>query len=221
MSTAFQREPIFWTSTLPGYNDKDRTRVRFEGGEQIVEKVPQRGHVGDYENRRPAPGIRSVRVVRHDGHVVDSVLTSSAAQLDHTESQGQYIQAKWRHFGWFPLGNCPLALLSMGQIQPGHLRAKQIIGQTPCAHGSCNEKTPCMHALTELEARRTAQRARTAEIDHKFVERDQKMIDANANALEKLGDNLAEVIREVRAAHQPPEPPAADPKPKTKTKTEE
>ena len=62
-----QRPPIFWTSTIPGYNDADRQRVRFDDGERIVERIPQRAHIGDYENRKRAPGVRSVRVVRHDG----------------------------------------------------------------------------------------------------------------------------------------------------------
>jgi hypothetical protein len=234
MGDQFEREPIFWTSTKPGYNDKDRTRVRFENGKRIVERVPQRGHQGDYENRRPARGIRSVRVVRHDGHVVDSVLTSGAAHLDHSTPQGQYIQAKWRHFGWFPLGSCPLAMMLSGQIQRDHLHMLQhnpaFADLTPCAHGVAKESDPCPHALAELEARRASRRADAKQVEATFADREQRLLDAQRDNNRELGQIIADAIVRSQQAGQihpalsaepplDPEPVKAD-QPKTKPKPE-
>lgn len=203
MSDYFEREPIFWTSTKPGYNDKDRQRVRFEAGRKIIERVPQRGHQGDYENRRPARGVRSIRVVRHDGHVVDSVLTSGAAHLDPSTPQGQYIQAKWRYFGWYPLGSCPLALVAMGQIQRDHLHA-DFGDAPPCAHGKASEQDPCPHALAELEARRRSRASESAQVERTFADKEQRILDAQRDNTRELGEMLRDVIREVRAGHVHP-----------------
>lgn len=195
MSDFFDREPIFWTSTKPGYNTKDRERVRNENGRRIVERIPQRGHQGDYENRRPAQGVRSVRVVCHDGNTVDSTLTSAAAHLDHTTPQGQYVMAKWRHFGWFPLGNCPLALLGVGQLQIGHFRDQSIVSESPCPPNSCNTANPCKHALAELAARRSAQRAEALEVESKYVDPTQKILDGQRDNTAELGKIISQAIR--------------------------
>lgn len=152
---SIEREPIFWTSTNAGANQRERERVRFEGGEKIVERVPQRGHQGDYEDKRPAKGVRSVRVVRIDGHSVDHHLTTAAAMLDPTTSMGQYQVAKMRHLGWFPIGRCPCALLTTGELQAGHIVDQKVAKDRPCDPGTYNEKKPCKHSLAEQLARQS------------------------------------------------------------------
>jgi hypothetical protein len=194
------REPVFWTSTLPGYNDRDRHRVRFENGKKLVERIPQRGHMGDYENRRPARGIRSVRVIRHDGHLVDSVLTNGAAHLDHTTSYGQYMQAKWRFFGWIPLGSCPLALLAIGSIERDHLHDQSILADQPCAPGSCSEKDPCKHATAELAARRKSRATETSELQARFRDPAEKMVDAQREQTAALTSVIADVLAKANTA---------------------
>lgn len=206
------REPVFWTSTLPGYNDRDRTRVRFEAGKKIVERIPQRGHMGDYENRRPARGVRSVRTVRHDGHVIDHVLTCGAAHLDHTTSYGQYQQAKGRHFGWYPLASCPIALLAIGSIQRDHFHDQSLLGDQPCPPGSCSEKSPCKHALAELEARRKTRAIEAADLQARFRDPAEKMVDAQREQTTALTNTIREVLAKASESARPEPPPPRAPK---------
>ena len=141
-----EREAIFWTSTSAGYNTRDREKSRMEGGRKVVEKVPQRGHQGDYESRRPARGVRYITVVRHEGHRVSLVLTSAAAHLDHNTPQGQYQLAKAKHHGWYQIGQCPCALLVTGGMLPEHFVDKKVAKDKPCEHGVYSGAKPCRHA---------------------------------------------------------------------------
>lgn len=206
------REPVFWTSTLPGYNDRDRQKVRFENGKKIVERIPQRGHMGDYENRRPARGTRSIRTVRHDGHVIDHVLTSGAAHLDPTTPQGQYQLAKGRHFGWYPIGSCPLAMLAIGNVQKDHFHDQTLLADQPCPPGSCNENKPCKHALAELEARRKTRAVEAAELQARFRDPAEKMVDAQREQTAALTSTIREVLAKASGADGKTEPSAPAPR---------
>lgn len=182
-----EREPCFWTSTRPGYNSKDRELVSFVDGKRIVERVPQRGHQGDYEDRRPARGIRSVRTVRSDGHTVHMVLTNGAAHLDHTTQFGQYQNAKAEHLGWYPVGSCPLARLANGQLQPQHFRVQSMLKETPCAPKSYSEKSPCKHSIAEELARKAAWASgEMAELEHKFKNSSDKLAEAQRDQTSAL-----------------------------------
>lgn len=190
----FDREPIFWTSTRPGYNKRDRERVSFVDGEQRVERVPQRGHQGDYENRRPARGVRSVRVVRHEGHIIEMVVTNGAAHLDPHTEWGQYQFAKARFHGWFQLGSCPLARVAAGELSPSHFRAQSILKDRPCAPGTCSEKEPCKHALAEIEARRAAQAKANAELERKYAGAAERQIEAQREQTAALVEALTSAL---------------------------
>jgi hypothetical protein len=174
----FERETIFWTSTRPGYNDRDRQKVTFVDGKRVVERVPQRGHQGDYENRRPARGIRSVDVVRHDGHRVHCCVTNGAAHLDDNTEWAQYMRAKWRYFGWYPIGSCPLALVLTGTMRKSHFVDQSLLSERPCEHGTFSVDKPCKHALAEWRARQKQQAAVMDEVEKNFRDPNEKIVDA-------------------------------------------
>jgi hypothetical protein len=180
------REPIFWTSTRPGYNNRDREKVRFENGKRVVERVPQRGHQGDYDDRKPARGIRAVTVVGHDGHAISCVLTNAAAHLDHLTPFGQYQQAKWRYFGWYPVGSCPLARLANGEMKADHFHAQSILKDRPCEPGSYNEKDRCKHSLAEEAARKKSRAAENADNETKWRDPQEKVVDATKAQTEAI-----------------------------------
>jgi hypothetical protein len=148
------REPIFWTTTAKDYNKSDRERVSFNNGKRIVEKVPQIGHVGDYENKIKAKGQRYVYVVRNEGHVVPLLLTNAAAHMDPNTPFGQYQRNKARALGWYPAGGCPCALALAGEFHYDQFRtAAQLRKSSPCKPGSHSYKDACDHDLAERAAR--------------------------------------------------------------------
>jgi len=152
----FEREPCFWTSTTPGYNTKDRQRSFMRDGVRVTEKFPQRGHAGDYEDRRRADGTRYLRMVDHHGHEIFHTLTNAAAHLDHTAPFGQYQMGKARAFGWFMPGACPCALLATGELRPDHIVDPGVRKAQPCPQGSYSYENQCPHSKAERAAR-TAQ----------------------------------------------------------------
>ena len=153
MANDFDREPCFWTSNSPGYNTNDRQRTFMKNGVKCVERHPQRGHAGDYENRLKAPGTRYIRLVDHHGHEIFHCLTNAAAHLDHTSPYGQYALAKARYLGWFMPGQCPCALLASGEMKRHHFVDQSLVGKPPCAPGSYSYENQCPHSLAERAAR--------------------------------------------------------------------
>jgi len=176
-STVKHKEPIFWTSTQPNYSDKDRVRYTMVDGKRIREKVPQRGHVGEYDNYTYAPGVRYVTVLRHDGHIINSVLTNGAGHTDHTGPYGQYIRMKHRGLGWFGMGECPCALVAAQTISRDTLVCEANRDAQPCAPGSYNAKSPCPHAIAERDARRKQHVEAMTEKEHAFKTKDDKLIE--------------------------------------------
>jgi hypothetical protein len=153
---AMKREPIFWLTTSdPRNGAAERERLTTVDGEPVLEKIPQHGHQGDYENRTRAPGVRYIKVVRHEGHTVPLVLTNAAAHLDPTGPYGNYMRSKARALGWYPEGACPLALVAAGELRKNQLAAESNRSSkaAPCASKSCNQANPCKHDLDEREAR--------------------------------------------------------------------
>jgi hypothetical protein len=191
---AFDREPIFWTSTRPGYNNVDRERVTNVNGKRIVERVPQRGHQGDYENRRLAKGQRYITAVRHEGHVVSVVMTNGAAHMDPNTEFGLYQKAKMAHLGWYPIGGCPLAALANGNMMPGHFTDQSLLKDVPCPPSSCSEAKPCRHAIAERDARRKENSEAAKEVESKFVDPTTRMIDANREQSTELANIIAKAL---------------------------
>lgn len=182
------REPIFWTSTSPGYNDPDRRRVTRKDGELIIERVPQRGHSGDHDwtDRRPAQGVRYVDMVKSDGHIVAVVLTNAAAHMDPTTPYGQHIMAKGRFFGWFQPSACPCAIISNGSLKRDQFASPQVRNGTPCAPGTYSAKEPCPHAAAEIEARRAKHAAKEAEREANYKSKEDKILDGQREQTEAL-----------------------------------
>ncbi len=153
MADDFHREPCFWTSTTPGYNTRDRQRTFMSGGEKVTEKYPQRGHAGDYEDRRKANGVRFIRVVDHYGHEIFHTLTNAAAHLDHTAPFGQYMMQKSRFLGWFMPNHCPCALLSTGELAKDQIVSAEVRSGKACEPGTYSYESQCPHSKAERAAR--------------------------------------------------------------------
>lgn len=193
------RESIFWTSTRPNYNQRDREIVRMEGGKRIVEKVPQRGHQGDYDNRTIDPRSarsRWLHVCRDDGNWIRMVMTNAAAHVDSNEAWGQYQRAKARFFGWFPIGSCPLALISAGYFKPGQFVNQAMLEEQACKPGTYSEREPCPHCKAETEARR---KQRT-ELE---VERAKNWRDPTDRQIEAAREENAKLIAALTEARKP------------------
>jgi hypothetical protein len=200
----FDREPILWCSR-PGHN-REREIVRFENGKRIIEKIPQRGHQGDYENRRidrRCAAARWIHVVRHDGFAVRMLLTNGAAGMDPNDSWGQYQKAKARYFGWFPIGSCPLALVATGDIKASQLVDRSLIGQKACEPGSYSEATPCPHCLSEHRARIGAHADAETERYKNFQDVHEKQIDAHRADMREQTQALTTAIAAALSEQRP------------------
>lgn len=182
------REPCFWTTTQPGFNTPHRERQVMVDGRRVREKFPQRGHQGDYDDLRPARGIRSVLMIRHDGHTVQVALTNAAAHLDHTTPWGQYQLMKARSLGWFQPSQCPCALLLTGELTREHIVQVEILNSRPCDPGTYSVKAPCPHVLAERAARTAQHNRDEAERLASFRDQGEKIIDAQrAQTAELVG----------------------------------
>lgn len=190
MADDFNREPCFWTSPSPGYNTRDRQRTAMKNGRRVTERFPQRGHAGDYEDRRAAPGTRFIRVIDHYGNEIFHTLTNAAAHLDHTAPFGQYMMGKARALGWFMPGQCPCALLTTGELTRDHILSDEVLRGTPCAPKTYSYENQCPHSLAE-------QAARKAENDRVQSEREAKMKDQGTKHLEATQAMTAKVAEAV------------------------
>ena len=166
-------EPILWAHRLHGDKaspnalkpvarrwNEDTGQVEDvidpETGIPVREKVPARGHNGD-EDVRTARMLnipRWVHVLRHDGHETRVPITMAAADLDGSDNYGKKIRAKARFFGWIPVGRCPIALLTAGELSPSKLACRDLQKvSTPCKHGTYGDLRPCPHYVLERDAR--------------------------------------------------------------------
>lgn len=184
--SAFNSEPIFWTTTQPHYNTADRERTKVIGGKKVREKFPQTGHVGSYDDKEKARGVRFLLMVRHDGHAVFHCLTNGAAHMDHTTPYGQYALRKARYLGWFTPGECPCALVSTGEINGETLVDQSIRSSNPCAPGSYSGQKPCKHALDEIHARREQNTAIQEEREASSKTKDDKMLEMQREMTDAL-----------------------------------
>lgn len=203
------QDPCYWipaTSTMPIHIPRKRGHVG-----PAVERTPSRGVLGVHDAQRPAPGIRSVRVVRHDGHVVDSCLTNGAAHLEPSLNNlgmyGQYMRAKWRALGWFPLGTCPLTQLAAGNLFAESFFDQSLLEQKPCT-AKHDARNPCPHAQAELAARRAVQVEETRQIDARFVDKTEQLIDVQREGNHALVDAITKIA--ALAQTQPAEPAATE-----------
>lgn len=193
----FDREPCFWTSTTPGYNTRDRQRTFLRNGVKVTERFPQRGHAGDYEDRRRAAGTRFIIVVDHYGHSIAMTLTNAAAHLDHTAPFGQYMMGKARAHGWFQPGACPCALLATGELTRDLVQSDEVRKGQPCKPGTYSFEAPCPHSVAEQAARR----ARNDEVQQA---RERTMKDSGTKHLEATQALTEKVVEALLARDNAP-----------------
>lgn len=172
--------PIFWTTTEPNYNDKDRHKRYMKNGKRVVEKVPQSGHVGTYADKKRAPGVRFVTMVNSVGNTVSVVLTNGAGHMDPNTAYGQYVKRKARALCWFGIGECPCALIRTGEIHPDGFMTEAVRTGDPCPHGSFSGKDPdsmCPHAKAERDARQVEQARSEAERAEKMKGKEDRILE--------------------------------------------
>jgi len=194
------RELIFWATTNPGGNIRDREKVVMQNGRKVVIRHPQRGHVGDYDERRVADFTRSINVVRHEGHVTALVLTNAAAHTDTSTPYAQYQRAKARALGWYPLGSCPCAGIAAGEFSRDSFVTEEVRNGQPCERGTYGEAKPCKHALLERDARQKQHATDEAERMSAFKDPTQKMIEAG----QQQAATIASAVKEAVAAATTP-----------------
>jgi hypothetical protein len=203
-----KREPIFWLTTSdPRNGAAERERPVMVDGEMAVEKFPQHGHLGDYENKTRAPGTRYFVVVRHEGHTTNLVLTNGAAHLDPNGPYGQYVRTKALFLGWYPAGTCPVAKLLAGELKKQHIACDD--NKSPrakaCAPGTCNQKNPCEHDLAERAARAARWNANQAKRLAGFRSDAERYAEQVAKSNKELVVDVANAVAaRVTAAVQPP-----------------
>ena len=188
-----EHEPIMWVNASQR-NYVGATRTRVVGSKKTTERVPARGVIGEPGKSSHARGVRSVRVVRHEGHIIDMVLTNGAAHLDPNTEWGQYQKAKARFHGWFPVGACPCALRGTGEMQPDHFADSTLATELSCQPGTYSEQAPCKHALAEIEARRAQSLVETKEREHTFRDAGERQIDAIGKQTEAIVAAVGEAL---------------------------
>lgn len=199
----FNREPIFWTSTVPGYNTADRQRTEMRDGKRVTIRFPQSGHAGDYENRLKANGTRFLWMIDHHGFEAPIVLTCAAAHMNPHDGYGQQVMRKARHFGWFMPGQCPCALLTTGELSKDHIVDKSLLKATPCPPRSYDFKNRCPHSISERAARAEQNKAIQDERERMTKTDSAKGIEATQALTEKLVDVVASLPSQVAAAVAP------------------
>lgn len=202
----FNKLPTFWVSTNNAANDGERTKRYMRNGEHVIEKVPQTGHVGDYDSKRRAPGQRYFKLINSQGNEISYTMTNAAAHMDTGAGYGQDRRRKARHFGWYAIGECPSALVVAGEINPdAFLTAEIREGQNPCAKGTFKGdhiETMCPHAKAERDARLSAHAKREAERAEKLKSKDDKLV-------EQQGEMLRYLAEQVTRGEQPAPAPRA------------
>lgn len=188
---AFNEVPIFWSTTQAGYNDSDRTKRYMRNGKRVVEKLPQTGHVGDYNDKRRARGTRFVKMIDSAGTEIAYVLTNGAAHMDPNTGYGQHMKAKARALGWYAIGECPCALIAANEINPQAFIVDAIRdgSAAPCQRGSYKGDhldSMCPHATAERNARMAANTAINQEREEKLKGNDTKLLEQQGKIIEQL-----------------------------------
>lgn len=192
-----QHEPSFYMDALnPAFNSTDREHTIMRDGVPVRVKHPQGAHSGtsiDDMTRLPSQGVRYWIVVKNDGNEVYHPLTSSASDTDVDGPYAQQRKRKARFYGWYRKQECPVALLSTGQMHRDHFVDQALLNATPCEHGSYSLRSPCPHALAEQTARRAANEVTQAKYHEPGAA--EKMLAAQS----KHTTDIVEALRDVMA----------------------
>lgn len=172
-----------------------------ETGTPVRERVPARaaGAAERYET-----------VVRSDGHVISMVLTNAAAQVDGDTNFKKYQRAKQRHFGWFPITQCPVNLLNTGELNEFQIRDKSLLTAQPC-RGKHTEQNPCPHAIAERDARRKAHAAGEANRMKAYQAEAEKILGRQAEMNRELVHDVAVAVATAITTNTPLVEPAPAP----------
>jgi hypothetical protein len=188
-----EREPCLWMQTGQDTEGLRSRLVPGPNGRPVKERFPQRGMQGDYDDPRPASGIRFLYFVNDYGNTIPMVLTCGASHLDHTTGFGQYQLSQASFLGYFQPGSCPCALLSSGQLRMHHIVSDDVKNGSPCAPGSFSFEKPCPHSVAEKAARL----ARSRE-DYEAQERRYKSsADAQVEQQAKTTELLSRIVEKM------------------------
>lgn len=163
-------------------------------GNPVYERAPAVGVIGDPSTgMRPWAGgrNRTVRFLRHDGHITTVTLTGAAAAVPDDQSYAESTRAKADHFGWVEFGHCPVED-AITRPRFGVLKLASSANRSDadanrrCSHwwrgGPIGNSTPCKHWLAEIDARRAAHVAQ----DATYAEAMKTGADRQADALAKF-----------------------------------
>lgn len=169
-----------------------------EDGRRVQERLPALAHEGDdYYSPKIHPLARSTRyiiVVRHDGHVVPLLLTNGSGHIDTNTEWAGYQRAKARHFGWFPLEECPVRLIKSGWLKPDLVLDQSLLTAKVCPKEGVPEHG-CKHGIAERNARRSQRRSEgeAVERSHAAKAQHEKRAIAEASAT-GIGEALKDAL---------------------------
>ena len=210
-----EREPCLWMQTGEDTEALRSNMVLNDDGEYVKHRFPQRGHQGDYDDKRPAQGIRFVYLVRHDGNVVAHTLTNGASHLDPTTPWGQYQMAQARSLGWYSPGQCPCALRDTGELPKRLLVSVEAKTGTPCASGTHGWVNPidfsdnCPHSKAERAARLKRHAAAHEKMLAQSKNESTVALENQAKTIDLIAELVAAQSRGVAQPVTPIEPPPA------------
>lgn len=214
-------EPILWAHKAAAtrsriarrWNDatqKLEVAVDEETGLPVRERVPQRAHEASsgYSEPRVARHQRTLYVLQHDGTIAHVPTTMGAGDIDGADHVGKYIRAKARHFGWLPVGQCPLRAVAAGTVQPhqlrdADLRASATDGTGKACQGSYGEERWCPHFVAEDRARKELNAKIQAKRAAAHQSEADKLIRAGQQQTKDIVSGVANVLADAIRLSQP------------------
>lgn len=170
-----------------------RVRVVKVGGKRTLERIPQ---------ATSGPASRFVVVVDPSGNVCNVPLTNAAADTDTDGPYARRMRRKFVHQGWFERDLCPVALVMVGQLTPGQLRADHDLSK-PCQRVIGKAYGQCAHSLAEEQARKTRHAGIMAERLPKLRDTGEALIEAqqmSAQNTRELVHGMGEAFKDALEA---------------------
>lgn len=215
MADGQEQEPILWcnraepTRTRFAYGwDDNGNRVQLfddKTGAPRIEKIPQQPHLGT-----PLFGLQQLRVRRSvktlcdDGNEREIMVTNAAAHLNDTDNSYERYQlgTKGRKLGWIATGQCPSAMVMMGQISPDTVKSPKARDNEPCSAAVVGYgKPPCRHYKAEMARRRELRVLDDARRTEALKSEEAKLMESNAAsqkeataAMTALSDKLVSAV---------------------------
>jgi len=169
-------------------------RRRLADGTVVVTKRPRTA-------ANPWGTDRCVTYLDSHGHIKDLPMTNGAGLVD--ADHNGYQAQKARALGWFPYGECPIALEGAGALRRGFLCEKNQETRQPCRRGTYNAENPCVHAVAEMESRREKHNAEDAKRRAMYQSEADQMIvkshERQAELLEKQSEVMGKAVEALTA----------------------